>query len=141
MANYKMMDEVVCYCTKCKMNLNHRITRVEGGQPKRVLCLTCKTDRNYRRMAAPKSSSEKGAVVRKPRAPSVKSQQEAEWRANLARGMQTPKKYSLEVALAMDDHIQHPIFGRGLVVGLIPPDKASIFFEDGVKTLKIGAFC
>jgi hypothetical protein len=34
MTEYKISDEVVCYCSKCKLELNARIVRVDGGNPK-----------------------------------------------------------------------------------------------------------
>lgn len=48
--------DVLCYCSRCKLNLSHTIVSLTtGNKPDRVLCNTCKTERSYR---APKSESE-----------------------------------------------------------------------------------
>lgn len=46
-------QEVDAYCTKCKMDLTHRIVAVVGGRPVKVECRTCYTVHVYR---APKSA-------------------------------------------------------------------------------------
>jgi hypothetical protein len=149
MKTYKMMDEVVYHCTRCKMELNHRIIRVESGRPKRVLCLTCQTERSYRASAPAKAKagrvSKAGAVAKVgaaktpgKRAPAGKKSQEAEWLARLSQRRAEPKAYDMAQAYQLDDAIQHQTFGVGLVVDLIPPDKIQVFFPDGAKTLKCG---
>lgn len=125
MSPYKMMEEIVCYCGKCKLDLNHRITRVEKGLPVRVHCLTCRTDRSYHGKSTSQGTKRKGA-------------QEAEWREKLLRRDRVPKPYDIEQAYAMDDHLRHKLFGTGVVVGFIHPDKVNVYFEDGLKTLKCG---
>ena len=133
--SYKMMDEVVCYCSKCKLELNHRIVRVEAERPKRVLCLTCNAEHSYRKSAPAKPGEEK---VRKPRAASPKEDLEAGWRAKLGQGGKTPKAYGMDQTFLLDDRIDHQMFGVGLVVSLIHPDKINVFFQDGLKTMKCG---
>src|SRR5260221_549423 len=120
MTNHKMMDEVICYCTKCKLELNHRIIRLEAGHPKRVLCLTCHTERSYRKSAPAKTDEGK---VRKQRVPASKGDQESEWRAKLDRGNKSPKPYAMDKPFLLDDRIEHHLFGVGLVVSLIHPNK------------------
>jgi hypothetical protein len=136
MTNYKLMDEVVGYCTKCKLELNQRIIRVEAGRPKRVLCLTCNTERSYRKSAPAKVGEGKERVKRSlsPKA----GDQEAEWRAKLDRRDKAPKAYAMDKTYLLDDHVEHQLFGVGLVVSLIHPDKINVFFQDGLKTMKCG---
>jgi hypothetical protein len=135
MTEHKMMDEIVGYCSKCKLELNQRIIRVEAGAPKRVLCLTCNTERAYRKSAPAKAGEGK---VRKTRAASAKVDQEAEWRAKLDKGNKTPKAYAMDKSFLLDDRIEHQLFGVGLVVSLMRPDKINVFFQDGLKTMKCG---
>ena len=47
-------DEVDSYCTKCRMDLMHRIIAMHNGKIIRVECQTCKTHHNYRK---PKSAA------------------------------------------------------------------------------------
>jgi hypothetical protein len=135
MKTYKMMDEVVCYCTNCKLELNHRITRVEAGRPKRVLCLTCNTERTYR-----KSEAAMATKTKKPskRPLSAKATQEAGWQAKIDQRRENAKAYDMTQSYKLDEVIEHQLFGAGLVVGILPPDKISVFFQDGVKTMKCG---
>ena len=135
MTPYKMMDEVVCYCSKCKLELNQRIVRVDAGRPKRVLCLTCNVEHGYRKSAPRKAGEGK---ARTPRGPSTKEVQEAEWRTKLDRKNKTPKTYNMDQPYLLDDHIDHQLFGMGLVVSLVHPDKISVFFQDGLKLMKCG---
>ena len=135
MITCKLMDEVVCYCSKCKLELNQRIVRVEEGRPKRVLCLTCNTEHSYRK-SAPAKPGEKKARSQRP--PSPKGDQEAEWRAKLDRRNKVAKAYAMDQPYLLDDHIDHRLFGVGLVVNLIHPDKINVFFQDGLKTMKCG---
>lgn len=135
MTEYKISDEIVCYCSKCKLELNARIIRVEAGKPKRVLCLTCKAEHAYRKSAPAKPGEGK---ARKPRAASQKVDQEAEWREKLGQSGKTPKPYGMDKVFVLDDRVDHQTFGVGLVVSLIPPGKVNVFFPDGLKLMKCG---
>lgn len=133
MTEYKIADEVVCYCSKCKLELNARIVRVEAESPKRVLCLTCKMEHAYRKSAPVKAGEGK---VRKTRVSLPKVDQEAEWRSKLDQSKKTPKAYAMDKAYLLDDRVEHQLFGVGLVVNLIPPGKINVFFQDGLKMMK-----
>ncbi|MFO1520423.1 MAG: hypothetical protein U1F57_12305 [bacterium] len=136
MTTYKMLDEIIYYCSKCKLDLNHRIIRVEEGKPKRLLCFTCKTERNYRRSDPDKVVPEK---TRKSRTSPSKSEQNEKWLAKLERPVSMPKVYAMSHAYDLNDYVEHTVFGVGLVVSVTPPDKMSVFFKDGLKTMKCGA--
>lgn len=136
-ATVKMMDEIVGYCTKCKLELNHRIVRVDGGKPKRALCLTCNNEHAYRKSAPAKPGEKK---PRAKRSSAVKVDQEAEWQAKLEKKTKPPKPYGMDKTFLLDDHIEHQSFGLGLVISLIHPDKINVYFHDGVKTMKCGLF-
>lgn len=135
MTEYKISDEVVCYCSKCKLELNARIVRVEAEQPKRVLCLTCNTTHAYRKSAPVKAGEGK---TRKKRVSPPHVDQETAWREKLNRGGKTPKAYAMDQVYLLDDHVDHQIFGVGLVVGLLPPNKVNVFFQDGLRMMRCG---
>lgn len=136
MTDYKISDEIVCYCSKCKLELNARIVRVEAEQPKRVLCLTCNTEHVYRKSAPAKAGAKK---ARKQGAALSDKDQEAEWRKKLDQRGKPPKAYAMDQVYALDDHVDHQLFGVGLVVSLIPPNKINVFFQDGVKMMRCGS--
>jgi len=135
MPKYEMLGEFVHYCSKCKIELNHRIILMDGEKPGRVLCLTCNTERKYKE---PSQSTLKRARKKATGKPTKAEQarQENEWRILLGETDVTPKKYNINESFDMNDHVAHPKFGKGLVVGFNHPDKVRIFFDDGLKILK-----
>ncbi|MDQ2643863.1 MAG: hypothetical protein M3020_08625, partial [Myxococcota bacterium] len=49
--------EIDSWCTKCRLELGHRIVAMVGGAPKRVICLTCGSEHNYRAVKSDARSS------------------------------------------------------------------------------------
>ncbi len=49
--------------------------------------------------------------------------------------MKSPKTYSIHLEVSVGDLIQHPKFGRGVVLKTIPPDRMEIVFSEGIKVL------
>ena len=45
----KVGGDVDAYCTKCRMDLSHRVIAMVANEPKRVKCLTCDGEHNYRK--------------------------------------------------------------------------------------------
>jgi hypothetical protein len=43
----KIGHDILAYCTRCKMNLTHTIVTMDQNKPGRVLCNTCKSERQY----------------------------------------------------------------------------------------------
>lgn len=132
---YKIADEFVHYCTKCRLNLNHRVTLVDQGAPKRLLCLTCKTERRYTVSSDPSASTKVKAAVRKT---TPKINPEIEWLEKLSNSTREPIPYNINTAFVLNDRIKHPTFGMGLVVEKIHPDKIKVFFRTDIKILKCG---
>ena len=40
-------DDVEAWCTRCRMNLNHRVIAVVGNSIQRVVCLTCGSQHKF----------------------------------------------------------------------------------------------
>ncbi|MFO1464292.1 MAG: hypothetical protein U1F66_10995 [bacterium] len=127
-----MLDELIHWCTRCKLDLNHRVIQVDNGVPKRILCLTCQSDRVYR----PKSLSNRKAAFGK--AAAMKLAQENALREKLQSSKRSPKAYSMDGVYKLDDIISHQTFGLGLATEIVFPDKLQIFFDDGMRLLKCG---
>ena len=130
---FKILDELIHYCTKCKLDLNHRITLVEKGFPKKVLCLTCKTERRYSDPTKSAGGAKKTSATRTP-----KINPEIVWQEKLRDSLKSPKTYSTESPYNLENRIRHPLFGLGLVVELIHPDKMKVYFSEGIRILKCG---
>lgn len=133
----KMLGETVCYCSSCKLELNHRITLMDGDEPSKVLCLTCNKEHKYRKHG-PKKRATKKATTTATATQKAKARQTTEeklWEEKLLSDV-TPVKYNIKGEFGLDDHVMHPKFGKGLVIGFEYPDKTHIYFSEGVKILK-----
>jgi len=110
---------------------------MNGDRPAKVLCLTCKTERSYRDSAAPRRESVRRVAsgLTKTAAPAARGL-EATWRVKLSDPMKTPKPYEPSASFDFEEPVYHTVFGRGLVIGFIHPDKVQVFFEEGLKILK-----
>jgi len=134
MPKKKMLEEVICYCSKCKLDLNHRITLMDGDTPSKVLCLTCQAEHKYKDPA--KTTKGKKATKTKAKAEPKVSKEEQQWRTKLSNSNKTPIKYHINEAFMLEDIVAHPKFGSGLVIEHRHPDKIVVFFDDSIKVLK-----
>mgnify|MGYP007073346044 CR=1 FL=1 len=138
-------SEVDAWCTKCKLDLGHRIIAMNGDKIVRVECLTCRGHHNYRRPKSaepPKrtraTSSRSSSGARSTRAAKADPLADArkQWETAIAGRTQadfTP--YNIKLQLQTGQLLRHKKFGDGLVAELIEGGKASVIFEDGPKTL------
>ena len=137
MTEYKMLAEFVTYCGKCKLDLNHRITLMNGSVPARVLCLTCHGEHSYRDPSNKVQREAKRSVTPALKTRARQSSEQNDWNLLLSDQSVTPKKYNINEIFFLNDHVIHPKFELGLVVGFEHPDKVHIYFKDeGVKILK-----
>jgi len=135
------------------MTLNHRVVAMVQGAAKRVLCLTCNKQHNYR---APKAgeagararaereepsatgsrSSKKQAAT--PRASSA-SNNAKEWMQNVANKDSTDfLPYSIHHKFEVGQLVNHPKFGEGYVKEALTAQKLCVLFRDGPRTLVHG---
>jgi hypothetical protein len=133
---YQMLGELIHYCTKCQLDLNHRITLMKGALPARILCLTCKTERAYRSIPSKAPTGKRVTAAVRAATAKAKTSEDLDWRRKLNDPDKTPKPYAPLGAYRAEDHIYHPTFGKGVVAGFVHPDKIQIYFEDGLKLLK-----
>lgn len=142
--------EVDAYCTRCKLDLAHRIVNMDGDRVGKVECRTCYGHHQYRR---PKSEPEPiRATSREPRAerkasPGVRALAAAtaertrrqEWEARvLGRPVTSFKPYRPTAVFAAGDVVHHAKFGDGWVVRVIDASKIEIMFADAPRTLAQG---
>jgi hypothetical protein len=142
-------DDVEAWCTRCRMNLNHRIIAVVRNQIQRVHCLTCGGDHKYYPPKYPSESSEKSSrapLVSRTAAGRLAARQPAEKSSTKAlreweRFMQempegtVPLPYSASGKYSADDFIEHPVFGTGRIIDLVAAEKMQVIFKDGRKVL------
>ncbi len=132
----KVGDDIDAWCTRCKLVLGHTILAMVETRAARVRCNTCQGEHNYKAAAAePKKGSWEPAVDRERRLakPVVTS-----WEALLARKDVTrARRYTVKERFEMDDVLDHPVFGIGLVQE-VTGDKMRVAFKADTKLLVHG---
>src|SRR4030095_1641025 len=119
-------SEVDAWCTKCKLDLGHRIIAMEGPRIARVECLTCRGHHNYRRPRAEEVSTA-SVPRRKPsdgaprnnagsRRGPKKSVLRQRWEdAIMGRSPDDFTAYRIDIELAPGQLVRHKKFGDGVV--------------------------
>ncbi|MBK6516380.1 MAG: hypothetical protein IPM79_01900 [Polyangiaceae bacterium] len=145
--------EIDAFCTKCKMDLNHRIVAMVGDDVKRVKCLTCDGEHNYRKPMAERerarAQKEMKRAIHAPKdgsGPSTSSRSSASkvnpkvaWEKSIAGQPPTAfRAYSVKATFAQGELIRHTKFGDGVIARIIDPLKVEVLFEDGPKTMAQG---
>jgi hypothetical protein len=142
---YAVGKEIVCFCTRCKMDLGHTIMSMVGGAPVRVVCRTCKSEHNYKPKRGVTEPGGAGTVRRTvaggaPRAPRERTVEktvpvEVEWLKQMNASTKPKREYAANEAFTSGDRILHPTFGEGVVQKLLYPNKIEVLFRMDVKTL------
>lgn len=154
----KTGGEIDAYCTKCKLDLTHRIIAMVGDVVKKVECKTCGSHHLYRKPKSVKeaeaaAAAKAGSTARRPRAdgaPRTASERHAaaeraerervsSWEKAIA-GQPTGafKPYSVKVLFGAGELVRHPKFGDGVVARVIDRAKVEILFQDGPRTMAHG---
>lgn len=144
--------EVVSYCTKCRMDLNHRIIALVEGVPVKVECESCGSHHKYRRPMEDRAADKRvraAPAASRPKAPSTRSaagrvaaeaaeeaNREREWQGRIAGKMADEfVKYTPKGSFEADALVHHFKFGDGYVVRVIDANKIEVMFQDGPKVL------
>lgn len=134
--------EIDSYCGRCKMTLNHMITALVDGMPRRVRCLTCQSEHNHRipKQKTSRSRTSSGSNASRSRsAQSSADASAAKWNSRMVSWDDSAAKpYSIYESFGVDDLLTHVKFGRGIVINVPEPDKIITLFESGEKMLMQG---
>ncbi|MCC6216577.1 MAG: hypothetical protein IT376_17075 [Polyangiaceae bacterium] len=145
-------SEVDSWCTRCRLDLWHKVVAMLNGAPRRVECMTCGSQHNYRKPhgAPPARPGGRAAATpapgrgggRAPAAPRVSAGARAEgarvrdWEAKIAgQSLEAFARYGADRRFAQDDLILHAKFGEGFVAQVLEDSKISVMFRDGLKVL------
>jgi hypothetical protein len=145
-------SEVDAWCTKCRMDLLHRIIAMEGPKIARVECRTCGGHHNYRRpksAPAPSARTDRSPAkfsasrssppamsARKAAAHEAERQRESTWeKAVLGKPVTSFRAYRASQTFSSGDLIRHGKFGDGYIVRIIDRQKVEVMFKDGPRTL------
>jgi hypothetical protein len=156
----KTGGEIDAFCTKCKLDLTHRIIAMVGEAVKRVECKTCGSHHNYRRpkterearlaklekrdeerRASASSASGGGGTKaeRAARAEKAEREQTSAWEHAIAgKPSSAFVPYRVSLTFGQGDLVKHPKFGDGVVVRVIDQSKLEILFKDGPRMMAQG---
>jgi hypothetical protein len=138
--------EIDAYCGKCELNLAHTIIAMVGPKVVKVKCNTCGGEHQYRgeqplvkpvSFAAPKrasSSSSGSSSTPRAKAPVVTISWEDQFKG---KDITKAKKYSPRETFAVDDVVDHPTFGLG-IVRAVRDGKVEVGFKQEEKVLVHG---
>jgi hypothetical protein len=137
---YHAGSEIDAYCTKCRMVTNHRVVAMLDGVVKRVICLTCEGQHNFRpppgqkKTTSPKIKRErKGAV----KTISTGGAPLSDW-IRLKESLipdEEIAQYRMTDSFEEGQAVEHPKFGLGFVTKVVNNQKINIMFEREIKTL------
>jgi hypothetical protein len=140
---YKAGQEIDAWCTRCKMDLTHRIVAVANNKPAKAECRTCYTVHVYRAPRnTPTALADRDAAARSsgvPRATSTRAKA-----APIEHVALVPPKdarvhaYRMTERFTKDQWISHKTFGIGLVVNEVGADKIEVRFDGGPRVLVHG---
>src|SRR5690242_1406249 len=129
------------------MDLMHKIVAMVQGTPKRVICLTCNSEHNYRAPHAEAKGSAvhvrgRAAEPKLPAAQRVTQRARAEqermqaWSAKtLGQTVDAFTRYAMDKTFREGQLILHSKFGEGYVEQVLEDGKVMIQFREGAKTL------
>ena len=123
---YRTAGEIDALCTKCAMDLTHTIIAMVGAKVVKVKCKTCGAEHVYRGDPASPKGQPRAAKAPPPWEDRVKG-----------RNLGAAKKYSPKECFRVDDLVDHPTFGLGLVTAT-RGDRIDVAFRLFQKTLVNG---
>ena len=109
-----------------------RPVRVQSGK-ERTDVVKAEARKAPRSVAAPKPKVPSRAEQQNAR---IRAELERQWREAIARNPATPTPYSMSAAFTLGALVDHPSFGVGMVMSVVPPDKMEVLFQEGVKALR-----
>lgn len=150
--------EIDAYCTKCRLDLTHRIIAMVGDAVKKVECKTCGSHHLYRRpkserdarmrvLEGKQRAAAEGKARGEPRtaaerltaAQKAEREQTTAWERAIAGQPPTAfKAYRITLTLSQGELVRHPKFGDGVVARVIDRGKVEILFNDGPRTMAHG---
>jgi len=131
--------EIDSRCLKCKDVTNHTIIAMAAGKVAKVQCNVCGGRHNYRPPTAVKKATPKKKSTRPTAASIRQAKAEALYEELLAsRDPSKTLSYSMTDTFRRGDMIDHPMFGLGVVIETIMPDKIEVLFREDTKLLICG---
>lgn len=158
-------SEVDATCTRCRMVTNHRVVAMHEGVIKRVICLTCESQHNFRpppgrkkseQVVARRSKGELETTVTTKTTTTQKSRSGSqsrtktttkkratpvpteEWLRRKEALAEEPRPYRMTETYQAGEALDHPKFGLGFIIRIGADGKMEVLFESSLKTLVSG---
>lgn len=134
----RVSSEIDAYCTKCRMVTNHRVVAIVDDMVKRVICLTCDGQHNFRpppgqkKPVAKTKRVQKGKKMTRTKEIAPTFTQWIELKESLSV---EPRPYVMAETYAPGEAIEHSKFGLGFVTKLAAQNKIEVMFDNTIKTL------
>lgn len=123
-------DPIKARCTKCRKNTDHIVVTVDEEGPVNVQCNICSRQHKYRPPTAAKEPAKRQSV--QPKDAERKEWQDLRPSLNSAEAID----YSMTSSYKVEDVINHPVFGLGVVRRVVGSQKIEVLFEAGKKTMR-----
>ncbi|WP_242393398.1 hypothetical protein [Anaeromyxobacter oryzisoli] len=138
----KVGGEVDAFCTKCQLTLAHTVHAMVSERPVKVECNTCHAVHRYKGPIGAAKAAAKAAHGRPASARANGTARERPAAVSFeellgGRNVAAAQPYSPKKTFAMDEVVDHPMFGRGFVSG-VRDGKVEITFRSDVKILVHG---
>jgi len=117
--------DIDAWCNPCKLVLAHVVVSLKGTRAHRVECKTCGAVHAYRKSVP---GTRKKATPKAPKKTEYESLMEG-------RDVSKPLPYAMSAKFKVDDLIDHPKFGLGLVTELLDSITMKVVFPEGMKRL------
>lgn len=137
-------EDVEAWCTRCRMNLNHRVIAVVGNEIHKVHCLTCGGDHRYYPPKHAKPEGKEKRTIRvggldKTRKSVDRSAERAisEWNTIMKDRQPDviPRPYRIADSYRTGELIEHPTLGTGRVMDVLGSQRIQVIFREGRKVL------
>ena len=139
---YEVAGDVDSWCTKCRMMLTHTIVAMVDRKPKRVHCNTCHGEHIWRPHPPGwkpprkvRTPARRGSAAPKPRKTNKTNEYFERIKNRDPRGA---RRYRIQENWTVDELIDHPSFGLGVVTAVVVGGKVKVLFEVGEKLLVQG---
>jgi hypothetical protein len=129
---YTVSGEVVSWCTKCKLELGHTIIAIVDNKPKKVKCNTCNGQHVYRSKPPETGKTTKRAGRKRKTPEEIYNEHITQISGGDLSGART---YRIDGSFAVDELIDHPKFGVGIVMSIVKTNKVETLFKDGPRLL------
>ena len=118
--------ELDSYCSHCKRSTLHTVVSMLREVPAKVLCKVCDARHQYNPIIVKESRKKHGRILPKTR---------ALWEEALSSVDSKVLPYDATLTYQVEQVVDHPHFGKGVIVRTYEQFKMEVLFEDQVRRL------